>query len=79
MSRTLLLFLVVIVSVLRAQDPTGVIEGVVWDPARAAIAGARVLVANLETGLTQSVITPPGGLFRFGSLPIGAYSLTVEA
>jgi len=65
--------------VLRAQDPTGAVEGAVSDPSRAAIAGARVSVVNLDTGLGQAVVTPTGGLFRFGSLPVGPYRLTVEA
>ena len=79
MNRILPVFLVVTAALLRAQDPTGIIEGAVSDPAHAAIANARITVTNLDTGFTQSVITPTTGLFRFGSLPVGGYSLAVEA
>lgn len=35
-----------------AQDPTGIIEGIVTDNTAAAIADARVTVKNLDTGLS---------------------------
>ena len=63
----------------RGQDPTGAIEGVVTDGTSAAVAGARVVVAHLSTGLTRQTQSAPDGFFRVLLLPIGEYRVTVEA
>ena len=79
MTRLLPVLLVLVPAALLPQDPAGTIEGTVADTTRAALSGARVSVANLNTGFTQVVATPATGLFRFGSLPVGAYRLTADA
>jgi hypothetical protein len=62
-----------------AQDPTGAIEGAITDTSAAAIAGARVTAKHLETGLTKEAASGADGFYRVPLLPVGAYSLTVEA
>ena len=74
----------VVVSVLLAsrvfaQDPTGVIEGIVTDKTAAVVAGGHVVALNLDTGFTKDVTTSSEGLYRLLLLPVGRYSLTVEA
>lgn len=64
---------------LLGQDPRGVIEGEVTDKTSAGIPGARVSAKNLDTGFAAEVLTPPSGRFRLASLPVGQYSLTVDA
>ena len=62
-----------------AQAPTGAIEGTVTDPTSSAIAGARVVARNLDTGLTREATSGSNGLYRLLLLPVGRYSVTVEA
>jgi hypothetical protein len=64
---------------LRAQDPTGTIEGLVSDPSAAAVARARVVAVNLATGLTKESETGADGFYRILQVPAGKYSVTVHA
>ena len=67
------------VSVGAAADPTGTISGVVTDPSGAVIPGAAVTVKHTSTGLTRSATTDAHGAFLFPLMPVGSYSLAVEA
>src|SRR5688500_19280438 len=62
-----------------AQDPIGAIEGVVTDPSGAVIANARVLARHLGTGLTRETTSSGTGLYRLVSLPVGSYSVAINA
>ncbi len=62
-----------------AQDTTGTIEGVVSDPTGAVVAGARVTARNLDTGFAKEAAAGGDGFYRLLLLPVGQYSLTVEA
>src|SRR5437773_3728506 len=62
-----------------AQTPTGVISGVVTDPAGARVAGARVIIINRDSGLRRNLITSTEGDFTAVALPSGTYQLTAEA
>lgn len=62
-----------------AQDPTGAIDGVVSDQTAGAIRGAKVIVLNRETGLLRDVETAQDGFFRVLQLPVGQYSVTIQA
>lgn len=61
-----------------AQNSTGSITGIVRDPSAAVIGGAKVHVANQETGLTRVVATNDLGQYIVPSLPVGMYSVRVE-
>jgi hypothetical protein len=63
----------------RAQDPTGTLEGQITDTSGGAVADATVAATNLQTGFTQSQRTPSSGFFRLSALPVGSYTLTVDA
>jgi len=61
-----------------AQTFRGTILGTVTDPSGAAIAGAGVVVKNVNTGLSRTVSTSEDGTYSVPELPIGTYSVTVE-
>jgi hypothetical protein len=62
-----------------AADPTGTIAGNVSDPSGAAVAGAKVTATNINTGFTRDATTGSNGGFVFPLLPVGSYSIAVEA
>ncbi len=61
-----------------AQTGTSRISGTITDPTGAVVPGATVTAKNEATGLTQTQLTTDAGLYAFTSLPVGAYSITVE-
>jgi hypothetical protein len=61
------------------QQPTGTINGTVTDPSGAAVVGAKVIATNLNTGLTRDTTTANDGGYVFPLVPVGFYSVTVEA
>ena len=67
------------VFLLAAQEATGTLEGQVSDVHAGAIGGATVTVKNLATGHTQTQISSASGFFRVALLPVGSYSLSVQA
>lgn len=62
-----------------AQTGTSHITGTITDPTGAVIPAAVVTARNEATGVTYSQKTTDAGLYSFPSLPIGKYTLTVEA
>ncbi|HZS55231.1 MAG TPA: TonB-dependent receptor [Bryobacteraceae bacterium] len=62
---------------LRAQTNQGILAGTVLDPSGAAIEGANVTAKDEATGYTLTATSGTGGAFRFPSLPIGLYDITV--
>jgi len=53
------------------------LSGVITDPSGAAISGATVAAANIETGMSRSVPTGPTGRYEFVALPVGLYEVRV--
>jgi len=61
------------------QGTSASLTGYVTDPAGAAVAGATITVTNIDTNLTQSAKTDSVGTYLIRPLPIGNYTLTIEA
>jgi hypothetical protein len=60
------------------QAGRGSISGVVTDPAAAVVAGAKVVLLNHATGVTQHTVTNSAGLYTFISLNPGVYQVTAS-
>ena len=76
---TTLVVCVVAAAAASAQDPTGAVEGVVTDPSTAVVIGARVIARNPDTGFTREATTGADGFYRLLLLPVGRYTVAVEA
>jgi hypothetical protein len=64
---------------LAAQTGLGVVHGGVQDASRAVIRNAKVTLKNTNSGIILDSRSNPAGIFYFGALPIGPYTLQVEA
>jgi hypothetical protein len=67
------------VGLAQAQTVTGGVTGDVTDPSGATIPGAKVTAHNLDTGVDTVATADRAGLYRLQFLPIGHYTLKVEA
>ncbi len=63
----------------QSQASTGQIVGTVKDPQGAAVPNATVTVNNIATGLTQTLTSNGDGAFRAVLLPVGDYTVKVNA
>jgi Carboxypeptidase regulatory-like domain len=61
-----------------AQAGRGSVSGLVTDPAGAVVAGAKVVLLNQATGVTQHTVTSSAGLYTFISLNPGVYQITAS-
>ncbi|MFZ0139361.1 MAG: carboxypeptidase-like regulatory domain-containing protein [Candidatus Sulfotelmatobacter sp.] len=61
-----------------AQAGRGSVSGLITDPAGAVVAGAKVVLLNDATGVTQRTVTSSGGLYTFISLNPGVYQVTAS-
>lgn len=66
-------------SSIQAQQDTGSISGSVTDPKGEAVAGAQVTITNNSVGLTRTIVTNDKGNFTVNLLPVGSYTVTIEA
>jgi hypothetical protein len=57
---------------------SGTVSGTVSDPSGAVIAGAEVRLSNAVTGFNQTVATDTSGAYRFNSVPLNNYRMTVS-
>jgi hypothetical protein len=62
-----------------AQSTGGRILGTVTDPSGAAVAGARVIVSDVQRGTSRTLTTDDAGAFVAPDLEPGTYKLRVEA
>src|SRR5579884_1529387 len=61
------------------QTNFGRISGTVLDPSGAAVPGAKALIRDVDTQATRAVLTDANGFYVAQNLPIGPYSVTVQA
>src|SRR5205807_4149081 len=61
-----------------AQTSRGTVTGTVLDPTGAVIAGARVTLTGVETGVRLSTNSNDAGVYRFDAVDLGTYDLTVS-
>jgi outer membrane receptor protein involved in Fe transport len=81
-SRLAVLFISLVVLVsspLLAQKITGDISGDIADTSGAVIPNATVTAKNLGTDLTRTATTTGSGSYRIPDLPVGNYSVSVQA
>ncbi|MGH9917017.1 MAG: carboxypeptidase-like regulatory domain-containing protein, partial [Pyrinomonadaceae bacterium] len=62
-----------------AQEINSTIAGYVYDESKAVIQGATVLIESTEIGVKRSITTSDDGYFSVPNLPVGVYTLTIEA
>jgi hypothetical protein len=62
-----------------AQQITGSIRGIVFDPSGATVPSATVSAQQIETGLTRTAVTNHEGEYVLVELPIGHYQIRAEA
>jgi hypothetical protein len=62
-----------------AQQATANVNGVVKDPAGAAIANAQIELTNVNTGVVRKTSTTTDGIYNFPSVVPGVYSMQTSA
>ena len=62
-----------------AQGIFATLTGVVSDPSQSVIAGAKVSLKDATSGSLRDTQTNGDGYFTFASVPVGTYSLSIEA
>src|SRR5499426_791639 len=62
-----------------AQTGLGTVTGSVRDPQKAVIHNANVTLTNTSTNITRKSVTNDEGIYIFGSVPLGPYTLVIEA
>jgi Carboxypeptidase regulatory-like domain/TonB-dependent Receptor Plug Domain/TonB dependent receptor len=63
---------------LSAQEATGRILGVVYDPTGAVVAGAHVVVTNTATHISRETSTDTAGFYQVLALSVGQYTVAVD-
>jgi hypothetical protein len=83
MKLAIIRLVIVLPLIIRAFGQTaainGEISGTVLDPSGTPIVNAKVGATNARTGYQQTATTTSVGLYRLPVLPLGEYSLTVQA
>src|SRR5579862_1689770 len=64
---------------LAAQTGLGVVRGTVQDASKAIIPNVKVTLTNTDTGVAHEAQTNSAGIYYFGAVEIGSYSLVAEA
>jgi len=72
------LIFVLTASIFGQQAATATIEGIVTDPNKAAVPGAKVTIKNLDIGLTREITTDGSGIYRFAALTPGTYQISAS-
>src|SRR5690349_12634399 len=62
-----------------SQTGTSSISGTVTDTSGAVIPAASVTLTNENTGITYHQVTTEAGVYSFTALPVGPYTVSIEA
>src|SRR5262249_14688626 len=62
-----------------AQSGSGTIRGTVTDASGAVIAGAKIALTDSDTNVKRETVSSTVGIYYFGELPPGPYTLAVES
>lgn len=62
-----------------AQTGLGTVTGTAHDSQKAVVHDANVTLTNNDTNITRKATTNEEGVYYFGSVPIGNYTLVIEA
>src|ERR1035438_1773387 len=74
------LLAIAVAACLAAQDISATIGGTVLDPTGAAVSGAKITITNTDRNMViREVTTETAGAYSAPLLPIGNYSIKVEA
>jgi hypothetical protein len=73
------LLLFVMSELLAQTNVTGYISGRVVNKVSEAVEGAQVTAVRVKTGIRRTIVTSAEGGFRFAALPVGEYTLMIEA
>src|SRR5271154_3290203 len=76
-ARIILVFVLLAAVTVSAQTFRGAILGTATDASGAVVAGAKVTVKNVATGLERTTETSVDGSYALPELPIGTYTVTV--
>jgi hypothetical protein len=72
-------FLSLAVATLGHAQGSASLGGTVYDPSRAVVPGVDVTAVHVATNVVYTTQTTAAGLYRFPSLPVGAYKVSVKA
>jgi len=61
------------------QGIFGTLTGVVTDPSQSVVPGAKITLTDTASGSTRDTVSNSEGYYSFASVPVGSYSLSVEA
>lgn len=73
-----ILFILAAALLALGQIGGGSLVGNVTDPTGASIVGARIIVRNVDTGVSRETVTNETGYYEFPLLPVGQYRLEAE-
>src|SRR5438445_13396618 len=76
--RMILAFVILAASSLLAQTFRGTVLGTVTDASGAVVAGAKVTVKNVATGLERTTQTSADGSYAVPEVPLGTYTVTIS-
>lgn len=81
MRRSFMVLAIVMLSILYAsgQADRSALTGIILDPTQKAIAGAKVTLTAVATGVVHTEASNSSGVYTFSSLPLGQYTLSVAA
>src|SRR5260370_27879401 len=75
----LVMLALAITQVMVAQTFRGGIAGAVQDSTGAVVANAKISLTGTDTGYKRETVSTSSGVYSFQDLPLGAYSIAVEA